>query len=182
MADPFLALALLEQVCPECHGGASSATRRRDCPTCKGAGEVPLIPGLRVPCQSCDGTGKVYSHFVDGHNVAEQPHAQCEGRGWAPLHGPEGGEIMRRFCSQAGWLVESYPEHGWDGWDGEKTEIVDWAGEGAPVLGEAAGISPESLARAVLDAALLAAMQPLAERHTGAADSYPFTVATDTNT
>ena len=50
------------------------------------------------------------------------------------------------------------------------------------MLGEAAGISPESLARAVLDAALLAAMQPLAERHTGAADSYPFTVATDTNT
>src|SRR3990167_3370315 len=65
MTDPFLALALLE----------------RD--------GKPLIPGLRVPCQSCDGTGKVYS-LRRGHGAVEIEHALCQGRGWVPLCGPAG--------------------------------------------------------------------------------------------
>ena len=49
--------------CETCHGtGAKPGTSPKQCPTCKGSGQVRVAGGFMVTvrtCQTCGGTGKV---------------------------------------------------------------------------------------------------------------------------
>ncbi len=77
-ADKRLDLTLEDQ-CDRCHGaGAEPGTKLKECPTCKGSGQVTkiqntILGSLRqtAGCSTCRGRGQ----------VPEQPCTQCQGKG-----------------------------------------------------------------------------------------------------
>ena len=142
MTDPFLALALLE----------------RD--------GKPLIPELRVPCRGCNRGQRVYTRPdpEDSHRLINgyAPCPLCVGRGWLPLRGPAGAWALLEWAVAHDLEIEFRPDRS----AGPHICMFNWNwGDWTDPV----AVSPDSLARAVLEVALLEVMQPLVERDTGAA-------------
>ena len=123
---------------------AKSAPHEKNC-ICKGSGQVPLIPGLRVPCTNgfCPTTA--------GHSVP----CPCHGLGYTLVSEDTALLVLMEWCKDNGYTMLL----GWAGVNGQLHPVVSLlaseenAGQGLPDACLVHGATiPEALAAAVAQA------------------------------